>query len=424
MAGVNDIVITGLGCVTPIGIGCQAFRDGLLAGRCAVRPLYTLDDVERTTLMAATIDDFDGKGYVKPRKALKVMSREVQIAYSSAHLAWQDAGLEDADLVPDRLGVVYGSEMIPGDYSDLVSATRACSDNGSMEHTRWGGEFSKQIYPLWMLKNLPNMPACHIGIAIDARGPNNTIAQEETSSLLALAEAAMIIERDQADLMVVGGVGARTTPTRLMYRPRQLYHQHPFDVEADGVGCLPFDVSRRGIVPSEGAGAIVIERRSHAVKRGARILARLSGFASRYSRPESRFGGSRQSIQSAAQAALQAAGIQASELDHICAQGFSHPQLDIEEGAAIHTVAGDTPVTAFSSYMGTAGAACGALELIASIIGINQGKTLPTIGHRQTDSACSVTVCTEATDAHKSHFLKLSFTPYGQAAAAVLECEN
>lgn len=425
MTGVNDIVITGLGCVTPIGIGKEAFAEAIRSRQCAVQKLYTLDNPERTSFYAAAIDDFNPKLYVTPRKAIKVMSREVQTAYAAAHLAWQDGQLENAELDPDRVGVVYGSEMIPGAISDLADCVRACDDDGQLNHSKWGTEFSRQVYPLWMLKNLPNMPACHVGIAIDARGPNNTICQEEASSLLALIEAAMVIERDQTDLMVVGGVGGRVSPTRMTYRAIQLYDQHPYDDQAtEDARCIPFDQRRRGIVAAEGSGACVIERRSHAARRGANIIGKVCGYASRCARPETHYGGSWRAISSAAEAALEMAGISAADLNHVCAQGYSHKVLDAEEAQAITKTAPNTPVVAYSSYFGTAGAASGMLEIFGSLTSMRAGKLHPTLGFQEPDEACPISVVTEAQDVSKPHFLKLSFTPFGHAAAVVIEAEN
>ncbi len=151
MAGVDDIVITGVGCVTPLGIGRTQLANALLEGQCAVRKLAQLDDADQTTFCGASIDAFDGKQYVTPRKALKVMSREVQIAYTAAQLAWQDARLDECEsLVADRMGVIYGSEMLPGDELDVEGAVRACLHDGEIDYAKWGMESLKQIYPLWM----------------------------------------------------------------------------------------------------------------------------------------------------------------------------------------------------------------------------------------------------------------------------------
>ncbi len=428
MVGLNDIVITGIGCVTPLGIGSEAFRGGLLAGRCAIRPYVTLSDENRTTYYAAQIDGFDGKQYVTPRKALKVMGREVQIAYSAAHLAWQDAGLTDFTPEPERVGVVYGTEMIPGDIADMQSGIVACVTDQHMDFSKWGGVFAKHIFPLWMLKYLPNMPACHVGIAVDARGPNNSLALEEASGLLALGEAASIIRRGAADLMVVGACGARTTPTRMIYRAPGRYDQHP-ESRPVAVGestqplrSIAFDAGRHGIVPSEGAATLIVESRSHAMRRGAQILAVLAGHSSRYGRPTQHYGGSRTALLSAARDCMGQADITADDLAHVSAQGFSQQITDIEEAAAIAQVAPDVPVTAFSSYFGTAGAACGLIELAASILAVRAGKTLPTLGYSQPDPRCPIQVCTRQQTTASEYILKLSFTLQGQAAAVVVQC--
>ena len=181
MVGINDIVITGLGCVSPIGIGREVFWDSLKSGQCGIRLVHCIEGDARREFYGGVIKDFEGKVYVTPRKALKVMNREVQTAYAAAHLAWQDAKLAEVELDGERLGVICGSEMLPGEILDLSGAIANCSVKGEMQHALWGQQFSRDIFPLWMLKNLPNMPACHIGIAINARGPNNTIIEEENS---------------------------------------------------------------------------------------------------------------------------------------------------------------------------------------------------------------------------------------------------
>ncbi len=420
MVGVNDIVITGIGCVTPIGIGRAALWQSLSAGQCGISRLHVTQDEQQLAFYGARIDDFDGKQHVTPRKALKVMSREVQLAYASAQLAWEDAALGSCSLTPDRVGVVYGSEMIPGDIEDFTNAIRACSRTGKMDSAAWGPSFSKHIFPLWMLRNLPNMPACHIGIAIDARGPNNTIAQEEVSSLLALAEAAAVIDREQADLMVVGAIGSRITPTRLSYRAPGLYDQHPLDTQAKR--CIPFDARRRGIVPGEGAGTIVLERRSHAVRRGAKIYGVLQSSACGFGRPATHWGGSSTALSQVMHSALERASIAPEDLSHISAQGYSEQQLDMSEATAIAGIAPHIPVSAFSSYFGTVGAASGMLEMIASLLAAREGWVLPILGYEQFDQACPITTHSVPQPATEPWFLKLSFTPSGHAAAVVIQC--
>ena len=156
--------------------------------------------------------DFDPKQYVRPRKSLKVMSRDIQLAFAAADLACVDAGLRERPVDPERLGVIFGAALIPGELDELAGTYRSCLVDGKFDFRRWGPAAMAEMFPLWMLKYLPNMPACHIGIGQDARGPNNSITMGDVSSLSALAEAVRILERGQADAMIVGGVGARLHP--------------------------------------------------------------------------------------------------------------------------------------------------------------------------------------------------------------------
>jgi 3-oxoacyl-[acyl-carrier-protein] synthase II len=421
MSDLRDIVVTGMGVVTPIGIGREEFWSSLEVGRCGIEALNE-PTPGGPLFVGATLKNFDAKQYVTPRKALKVMVSELQSAYAASRLAWLDAGLVEGHVDPDRVGVVFGSETFGGDTADLVEAVMACSENGTMHAERWGTTFSRSIAPLWMLKSLPNMPACHVGIAVDARGPNNTIVMDEVGGLLALQEAAMIIERGGADMMVVGSTGGRTSASRLMYRHPSLYDTSSDQREPY---CAPYDLRRHGIVPGEGAGAIVIESREHAERRGAQPIARLAGWASRFCAPLAPLAGSSESITTAARAALAEAGIDGHHLAHVSGQAYSHQQLDITEAQALRKVIGDVPVVGFSSYFGQLGGGCGIVELVGSILSLSKRVTLPTLGFAKRDENCPVNVLTAARAIHDERYaLKLNFTPHGQAAAVVIECLN
>jgi len=268
--------------------------------------------------------------------------------------------------------------------------------SGELGLSGGGQGFETQVYPLWMLRNLPNMPACHVGVAIDARGPNNTIAQEEVSSLLALQEAALMIERERADLIVVGGMGNRCAPSRITHCWQDNCDRHPYDCSShEPPRCRPFAEDSHGIVPGAGAGAIVLERRSHAVRRGAQVFARYHGGANRCAAPKTKYGGSRVSSQLAIEAALASAEIAASDLDHINAQGFADRGLDLEEAAAIEASAGSTPVTAFSPRIGIAGAGCGILEFLASLVGMQDRRRFGMLGHPGASVDCKLHQCLE-----------------------------
>lgn len=420
MADPSDIVVTGLGVVSPIGIGRDDFWSSLEVGRCGIVRLNEPNNAFTPLLIGAPLRDFDAKQYVTPRKALKVMIQELQTAYAASRLAWLDAGLRDGHANPERTGVIFGADSLTSDPADLADVVRACSHHGQMNTESWGTVFGKHITPLWMLKSLPNMPACHVGIAIDARGPNNTIVMEEVSGLLALQEAAMTIQRGAADMMVVGSTGSRIVPSRLVYR-----HKGSCDTSHDQEDpyCMPYDKRRRGTVPGEGAGAIVIESQAHAASRGARPIARLAGWASGFHRPLTQYGGSSLAVTGVVQKALKHASIESHQLAHISGQAFSHPTLDIVEAQGLRPVIDDVPVTGLSSYIGQLGGGCGIVELVASLLALSKGVILPTLGYHEPDQQIPLNVLTSSQCIdEKRYALKLNFTPHGQAAAVVIEC--
>ena len=202
------------------------------------------------------VADFDPKQYVRPRKSLKVMNRDIQLAFVAADLACADGGIRERRIDPERLGVLFGADMMACDLEELTNAYRACMVDGRFDFSRWGPAAMAEIFPLWMLKYLPNMPACHVGIAQDARGPNNTIVSGEVSSLAAVAEAVGVLERGQADVMIVGGSSSRIHPT-VWACSRDLPLSRRSDDPA--AACRPFDARRDGMVYGEGAAAFLLE---------------------------------------------------------------------------------------------------------------------------------------------------------------------
>ena len=251
--------------------------------RAACRPISAFDTHALSIHIGGDVRDFDPKQYVRPRKSLKVMSREIQFAFTAADLAMADAGLGPerngaAACDPDRLGVVFGSDMIYCELDEMIEAYRACMPGGNFDFSRWASHAMSQMYPLWLLKYLPNMPACHVAIANDARGPCNAHTLGDASSLSAVMEGFRLIERGAADCVIAGGTGCRLHPTPLTFRSNQWYSTWKGPPQH---ASRPFDAARAGHVPGEGAGAFILEAEEHARARGAAILARVVAAASR-----------------------------------------------------------------------------------------------------------------------------------------------
>ena len=237
----DDIVITGYGAITPLGHDVELFYKSLLKGASAVRLLAPELGIDGKHWMGSVIQDFDPKEHVQPRKIIKVMCREIQLGFAAAMQACRMAGVASSTVAPDRLGTVFSGEMFFSETVDVENIVRLCAIGGQMNHSRWATEAIENMYPLWMLKSLPNMVACHVGIALDARGPNNTITTLGTSGLNAVLEAINVIRRGNADVMVVGSTASQNTFTRLIQRYEEDYSTRYTNPET---ACKPFDAAR------------------------------------------------------------------------------------------------------------------------------------------------------------------------------------
>jgi 3-oxoacyl-[acyl-carrier-protein] synthase II len=418
MATKCEIVVTGLGVVSPIGIGKQPFWDALCEGRSGIR-LLSPEVSGLPTAFGGEVVDFDPKNYVRPRKSLKVMSREIQLAYTAADLACADAQWDANPVAPERRGVLFGSDMIPCELPELTAAFQACLVDGKFDFDRWGAAALPTMYPLWMLKYLPNMPACHVAIAKDARGPNNSVILGDVSSLSAFAEAARVLERGQAEIMVVGGTGSRIHPAN---QPRLQVVGFSQRHEAPAEACRPFDADRNGLVPGEGAGALVLETRQGAEARCVPVLARVRGFASVFEPVRDGQRSQERAIQRAIVQSLADAELTASEIGYVIAQGLSTSQDDSVEAQAIHATLGDVPVAAPKSYFGYLGPASGILELILGVSSFCHGQVPPTLNYQTPDPCCPVQVIHgDLMPLEQRTVLVLSFTRHGQAVAVVMD---
>ncbi len=413
-----DVVITGVGVVSPIGIGRQAFWQSLASGASGVDWLPEFTGSDLPFRFGGRVKGFDPKQFVQPRKTIKVMCAEIQYAYAAAMLAMDDAGLAKGAVEPDRLGVVLGSEMLFGELDEVQDVFRNCAEGGRFVYDRWGVQAFKDQYPLWMLKYLPNMAACHISIVHDARGPNNSIVQGAASSLLAVIEAATCIERGLADAMLAGGSGTLVGNSCLPFRGwEHLTKWTGPPAEAS----RPFDAGRSGIVPGEGAATLVLESREHAQRRGATILANIAGFGRRFAPPRRGQPVNSKAIEGAIAAALSSADIQPGDIGHVNAHGESSSTSDAVEAQAIQSTLGNVPVLAPKSYFGDLGAGSGAVELVISVLALVHDRVPPTLNYQAPDAACPVNVIHGSPLVGASPTaVVLNHSSTGQAAAVAL----
>jgi 3-oxoacyl-[acyl-carrier-protein] synthase II len=421
MSPAREVVITGLGIVSPIGIGRNAVWNSLCAGQSGVRRLAAFDTENSSLPYGAEVLDFDPKQYVKPRKSLKVMSRDIQFGVTAADLAKADAGLTDAMLEPERFGVVFGADLMHGQLEDVLNAFRNCAIEGKFDFQRWGEQAMAEIFPLWMLKYLPNMPACHIAIAHDARGPNNSHSLGEASSLISISEAFRVIERGGADVMIAGGASSRIHPT-LWVRSSLL----PVSRRAGDPATIsrPFDAGRDGFVNGEGAAAFILESREHAMARGAKVRARILGYGNSF---EPRTEGQPlrgEATRRAIAAALRMAEMTPRDVGHVNAHGMSTIDDDRAEAQAIRAELNDVPVTAPKSFFGNLGAGTGAVEMAASLLALEHGQIPHTLNYERPDPECPVNVIHgRPLTSTRSTALLLNQSPMGQSAALLIGLE-
>ncbi|MFT5522133.1 MAG: 3-oxoacyl-[acyl-carrier-protein] synthase II [Pirellulaceae bacterium] len=415
----REVVITGAGVVSPIGVGVEAFWDSLESGVSGIRSIEEFASAPLPVKFGGKLVEFDAKQFIKPRKSIKVMSRDVQVAVTAAALAVEDAKLSEASVDPDRYGVVIGCDFLYCDAVELADSYRATlTEEGEFDFSRWGESAIDKLFPLWMLRFLPNMPACHIGIAQDARGHNNSITLGGASGLLALLESCDVIRRGRADVMLTGGVGTRLNVTPLLFRgDANLSHRN----DAPEQACRPFDAERDGMVNGDGSGVIVLESREHAEKRGARILGTILGCSSRFEQTLDGAVPTGAAIRSAIESAVRQAEISLSDIGHVNAHGVSTIESDRVEARAIQRVLGDVPVTALKCYFGNTGAAAAPLELIGSLLGLHRGIVPATLNYSTPDPECPVNVITQSDFSPESDiFLALNQSGTGQIAAAII----
>jgi 3-oxoacyl-[acyl-carrier-protein] synthase II len=421
-------VVTGLGMVSPIGIGKSAFIESLRAGRSGISLVTAFQGIAVPGGVGGEVKDFTDESAKKvwlkeQRKWIKVMCREIAMGAASATLALADSGLDLENLEHHRLGVEFGANLMLFMPDSLPDPCRACTTpEGTFQATEWGTAGLAKMEPLWLLKYLPNMPACHIAIQADARGPSNSLTMDDVSGNTAISEALSVLRRGAADAMIVGTTGTRLHPTRAIHAT--LWDEMGYDAANPGLSCKPFDTHRTGQVVGEGAASLILETPEYAAARGAHVYGRILSGASSCVTDRTGKPLKQKALVNAMRMALQQAGLRPDEIGHVNAQGLGSRVEDQVEADAIHEVFGATasqiPVTAYKGFYGNAGASGGSLDLIATLAGLADGVLYPTLGCENPDPRCRLNmVCGEPLKIANKTFLKLSVTRRGQAAVIV-----
>ncbi len=419
-------VVTGMGIVSPIGIGLAPFAESLRAGRSGLAPVTLYKGIQTPGAIGGEVKDFTDESMKKnwlkdQRKWIKVMCREIAMGSASATLALTDSGLDLENIERHRLGVEFGANLMFFMPDQMGDACKACTDaGGEFQYDLWGETGMPKMEPLWLLKYLPNMPACHIAINADARGPSNSLTLDEASANATAAEALSVLRRGAADAMIVGTTGTRIHPSKGVHAMQ--WDQVGFDPVHPELSCKPFDSERSGQVVSEGAATLILETAEHATARGARVYGRLIAGTSSCASDRSGNPLPKLALVNAMRAALRQAGMTAAEIGHINAHGLGARVADQDEADAIREVFGDlkVPVTAFKGYYGNSGASSGSIDLVATLIGLQEGILFPALGSKTLDPRCGLDlVMGQPRKIENKSFMKLSYTRRGQASVLI-----
>lgn len=429
------VVITGMGLISPIGNSSTDLWDSLSQQKSGVHLLSNLptehfpsDFGGECTDFTGSIDSFgplEKKLQRSIKKGLRLMCREIQLGAAAAQLALADSGLDSGSIDPSRIGTLFGSDYIITSPLDFVEGIHACLDEDEkFSFDKWAEHGLPKVEPLWLLKYLPNMPASHVAIYNDLRGPSNSITVREASANLAIAEATTIIKRGSADFMVAGSTGSRIHPLRTVHIAiqEQLANRHTESAGGDPAkACRPFDKNRTGMTLGEGAGVLILEELSSAEKRGANILGEVVGYGSSCVADKNGAANYHQAFTNVLLGSLETSGVDASTIGHVHAHGLGSLQCDLQESQAIADVMTETPVTAAKSYMGNLGGGCGIVEIAASLMAMEKGPLFPILNCDDLDEQCPINaVQTDDVDAGDS-FINLNVTPQGQASSVVIK---
>lgn len=430
-----EIVITGIGAISPLGTGVVDLWEGLLAGKCAIDTIAAFDASGFTCKLAGESPNFKISKHLPKsyRKAGKLMNRDIQLAVVAAEEAIKSAGLitkasgaENINITPGRTATNLGAGVMSCDLVELSPAVGKCITDGKFDIRKWGKDGLEALTPIWLLKYLPNMPACHIGIIHDFQGPSNSITCGEASAQLALSEAVDVIKRGCADMALTGGCEGKVNPL-IMLRQCLLKRATSSNNDDPQTACRPFDADAKGSVFGEGAGMMIIETADSAAKRNAKVYAKIAGTGSSNSLNNSyeHLEADGKGLQYAVENALADAGIDADEIDLIIPHGTGILQDDRAEAIALENALGGAvkkiPVWPTKSMISNTGAASGALDMIAAVMAISEGKIGGAKNCDNKAEGCNLNITMKPQQKDIRYALCTSYTFGGQTSAVILE---
>ncbi len=373
------VVVTGIGVISPVGLDLNSFWDSLVNGRGGISEVENIDISQYPSKIAGEIKDFDVSSIMEKRDAKKV-DRYTHFAIAAALQAWKDSGLDEQQVDRENIGVLVGSGI--GGIRTTEEQLRVLFDKGP-----------RRVSPYLVPALIANMASGYISMMLSLNGPNSTVVTACATATHAIGDAAHIIKRGDADIMLAGG--AEAAISHLAFSGFSSARALSTRNDEPGKASRPFDRDRDGFVMGEGAGIVILELLEHALSRGATIYGELIGYgmsgdAYHMTAPDPEGKGAYLCMQRA----LKSASVNTEQIDYINAHGTSTEYNDRIETYAIKKLFGDhaykLAVSSTKSMTGHLLGAAGAIELVATLMTINKGIIHPTINYEFPDPDCDL----------------------------------
>jgi 3-oxoacyl-[acyl-carrier-protein] synthase II len=403
------VVVTGVGCVTPVGTGAEALWDGLQLRRSAVRPVSRFDPTPFRSRVAAEIPDFRPRDLLDAKRARRY-DRYSQLAVAAARLALESATVDLAREDRDRVGAMMGSAL----------GGVAFAEEQAWVYAREG---LRGVNPTLALSVFPGAASCNIAIEFGVSGPNSTNAMSCASGTIAVGDAFHAVREGSADVMLAGGAEAPLSP--LCFGAFALIRAMSVRNDDPATASRPFDADRDGFVMGEGAAVLVLEERGRALARGAPVLAEVLGAATTNDahhmtapRPDARLAAR------CVRLALEDAGVAPHEVDYVNAHGSSTPLNDGTETRALKQVFGDhayqLAISGTKGYYGHALGASGAIEAAITCLALARQWLPPTINLQRPDPECDLDYLPHGGDGRRAEVAVSNSFGFGGINAAVV----
>jgi len=422
------VVITGMGCVTPIGTEVHELEKNLTAGYVGVRRLSLFNADNFPVQIAAEVHDWDLSDVGENPARWRGCPRQTTFAIGAGLKAARQAGLDTQSFDPRRLGVYLGCGEPFEDFDVFARSLRTSLDSGQCDTDAFFQTALRIFDPDAEREYEPDMPAIHLAKLLDAQGPNANCIAACVSSTQAIGEAARLIRHGEADVMLCGGAHSTIHPFGVTgFRRLSALSTRNDDPQA---AVRPFDVDRDGFVIGEGGAAFIIEELAHAQRRGVEILGELTGYGTAQdayrvtdTHPDGR------GTATALRRALAAARLDPEDIDYINAHGTGTVLNDKVETRAIKQAFGrhayQIPISSTKSMLGHATTACGAIELVICMITLRSGVVPPTVNHDTPDPECDLDyVPHHARSVPCTHVLSNNIGFGGQNAALIVSRFN